>query len=172
LLYRNIGADGLKTGHTDESGYSLTASVVRGDRRVIVVVSGLPSMKDRASESERLVEWAFREFNDYKLFSAGDKVDDAEVWLGTEPKVGLIVAKDLTITLPRRSRHDMKVTIAYNGPVPAPVKKGDQIGKLIVSAPDIQPIERPLFAAASVPPIGTFGRMATLAAYLIWGSRH
>jgi D-alanyl-D-alanine carboxypeptidase (penicillin-binding protein 5/6) len=172
LLYRNIGADGLKTGHTDESGYSLTASVVRGDRRVILVVSGLSSMKTRASESERLAEWAFREFNDYKLFSAGDKVDDAEVWLGTEPKVGLTIGNDLTITLPRRSRRDMKVTVAYNGPIPAPVKKGDQIGKLVVSAPDIEPIERPLFAAASVPPIGTFGRMASLAAYLIWGSRH
>ena len=172
LLYRNIGADGLKTGHTDESGFSLTASVVRGDRRVIVVVSGLSSMKTRATESERLVEWAFREFNDYKLFSAGDKVDDAEVWLGTEPKVGLTIGGDLTITLPRRVRRDMKVTVSYDGPIPAPVKKGDQIGKLIVSAPDTAPIERPLYAAASVPPIGTLGRMATLAAYLIWGGRH
>lgn len=172
LLYRNIGADGLKTGHTDESGYSLTASVVRGDRRIILVVSGLASMKDRASESERLIEWAFREFNDYKLFSAGDKVDDAEVWLGTEPKVGLTIDEDLTITLPRRSRRDMKVTVSYAGPIPAPVKKGNRLGELIVSAPDIQPIERPLFATADVSPIGTFGRMATLAAYLIWGGRH
>ena len=172
LLYRNIGADGLKTGHTDESGFSLTASVVRGDRRIIVVVNGLSSMKDRASESERLVEWAFREFNNYKLFSAGDKVDDAEVWLGTEPKVALTIGSDVTITLPRRVRRDMKVKIAYSGPVPAPVKKGDQIGKVIISAPDIEPIERPLYAASNVPPIGTFGRMATLAAYLIWGGRH
>jgi serine-type D-Ala-D-Ala carboxypeptidase (penicillin-binding protein 5/6) len=172
LLYRNIGADGLKTGHTDESGYSLTASVVRGERRVILVVSGLASMKDRASESERLIEWAFREFNDYKLLSAGDKVDDAEVWLGTEPRVGLTVDKDVTITLPRRARRDMKVTLAYTAPIPAPIKKGDQVGKIVVSAPDTPPIERPLFAAANVPTIGTFGRMATLAAYLIWGSRH
>jgi len=172
LLYRNIGADGLKTGHTDESGFSLTASVVRGDRRIILVVSGLSSMKARATESERLVEWAFREFNDYKLFSAGDKVDDAEVWLGSEPKVGLTIGSDLTVTMPRRSRRDMKVTIDYDSPIPAPVKKGDRIAKLVVSAPDMEPIERPLFAAASVPQIGTFGRMATLAAYLIWGSRH
>ena len=172
LLYRNIGADGLKTGHTDEAGFSLTASVVRGDRRVILVVSGLSSMKDRATESERLIEWAFREFNDYKLFNAGDKVDDAEVWLGTEPKVGLTIGGDLTITLPRRVRRDMKVKISYNGPIPAPVKKGDEIGKLIVSAPDVEPIVRPLFAASNVPAIGTFGRMATLAAYLIWGGRH
>jgi serine-type D-Ala-D-Ala carboxypeptidase (penicillin-binding protein 5/6) len=172
LLYRNIGADGLKTGHTDESGYSLTASVVRGDRRVILVVSGLSSMKTRASESERLIEWAFREFNDYKLFKAGDKVEDAETWLGTEPKVGMTIANDLIITIPRHSRRDMKVTVVYDGPIPAPIKKGDPIGKVIVTAPDIQPIERPLYAAANVTPMGTVGRMASLAAYLIWGSRH
>ena len=173
LLYRNIGADGLKTGHTDESGFSLTASVVRGERRVIVVVSGLSSMKARATESERLVEWAFREFGDYKLFSAGDKVEDAEVWLGTEPKVGLTIGSDLTVTLAHRLRRDLKVAVVYDGPVPAPVKKGDRIGKIVVTAPDMTPIERPLFAAADASrPIGTIGRMATLAAYLIWGSRH
>jgi D-alanyl-D-alanine carboxypeptidase (penicillin-binding protein 5/6) len=172
LLYKDIGADGLKTGHTDESGYSLTASVVRGDRRVILIVSGLASMKDRGTESERLIEWAFREFNDYKLFSAGEKVDDADVWLGREPKVGMTIANDLTVTLPRRSRHDMKVTIIYSKPVPAPIKQGEEIGKVVVTAPDFAPIERPLFASADVPPIGTVGRMATLAGYLIWGNRH
>jgi D-alanyl-D-alanine carboxypeptidase (penicillin-binding protein 5/6) len=172
LLYKNIGADGLKTGHTDEAGYSLTASLARGDRRIIVVISGLSSMKDRAAEGERLAEWAFREFNDYKLFSAGDKVDDADVWLGAEPKVGMTVAGDLTVTLPRRLRRDMKVTVSYDKPVPAPVKQGDPIGKVVITAPDVAAIERPLFAATNVPPIGTIGRMATLAAYMIWGGRH
>jgi serine-type D-Ala-D-Ala carboxypeptidase (penicillin-binding protein 5/6) len=172
LLFKDMGADGLKTGHTDESGYSLTASVVRGDRRVILVVSGLPSMKDRASESERLVEWAFREFSDYKLFSAGEKVDDADIWLGNEAKVGMITANDFTVTLPRRSRRDMKVSVVYDKPVPAPIKQGDEIGKVVVTVPDAQPIERPLFAAADVAPISTVGRMATLAGYLIWGNRH
>ena len=172
LLYKNIGADGLKTGHTDESGYSLIGSVVRGDRRVIVVVSGLASMKDRAAESERLVEWAFREFNNYKLFSAGDKIDDADVWLGRDSRVGLTVRKDLNVTLPRRSRHDMKVTVSYNSPVPAPIKQGDEIGKLTVTAPGADTVEQPLYAAAEVPAIGTVGRMATLAGYLIWGTRH
>jgi serine-type D-Ala-D-Ala carboxypeptidase (penicillin-binding protein 5/6) len=172
LLYKVPGADGLKTGHTDESGYSLIGSVVRGDRRVIAVIAGLPSMKDRASESERLVEWAFREYNNYKLFSAGDKIDDAEVWLGNEPKVGMTVANDLVVTLPRRSRRDMKVTTTYDKPLPAPVKKGDEIGKVVVTAPEIQSIERPLYAAANVAPIGALGRMATLAGYLIWGGRH
>jgi D-alanyl-D-alanine carboxypeptidase (penicillin-binding protein 5/6) len=172
LLYKNIGADGLKTGHTDEAGYSLTASIVRGDRRIIVVISGLSTMKDRGAESERLIEWAFREYNNYKLFSAGDKIDDAEVWLGAEPKVGMTVGDDLTVTLPRRSRRDMKVSISYDKPVPAPVNKGEQIGKIVVTAPDAERVERPLFAAASVKPISTIGRMATMAGYLIWGSRH
>ena len=172
LLYKDIGADGLKTGHTDEAGYSLTASVVRGDRRVILVVSGLASMKDRATESERLIEWAFREFNDYKLFSAGDKVDDADIWLGRDSKVAMTIGDNLTVTLPRRSRRDMKVTVSYDKPVPAPIMQGDKIGKVVVTAPDATSIERPLFAAVNVPPIGTIGRMATLAGYLIWGNRH
>jgi len=172
LLYKDIGADGLKTGHTDESGYSLIGSVVRGDRRVIVVISGLPTMKDRAAEGERLVEWAFREFNNYKLFSPGDKVDDADVWLGRDSKVGLTVANDLTVTLPRRSRRDMKVTISYDNPVPAPIAQGDKIGKISIAAPGADTVERPLFAAAAVPSIGALGRMATLAGYLIWGTRH
>ncbi|MBV9554511.1 MAG: D-alanyl-D-alanine carboxypeptidase [Alphaproteobacteria bacterium] len=171
LLYKVAGADGLKTGHTDEAGYSLIGSVLRGERRVVVVVSGLSSMKDRASESERLVEWAFREFNDYKLFGAGDKIDDAEVWLGAAPKVGMTVHADLTVTLPRRSRRDMKVTLVYEKPLPAPVKQGAEIGKIVVTAPETQTVEQPVYAAADVKPIGTIGRMATVAGYLIWGNR-
>jgi D-alanyl-D-alanine carboxypeptidase (penicillin-binding protein 5/6) len=170
LLYKDIGADGLKTGHTDESGYSLIGSIVRGDRRVIVVVSGLATMKDRASESERLVEWAFREFSNYKLFSAGDKVDDADVWLGKESKVGMSIANDLIVTLPRRSRRDMKVTVSYERPLPAPIKQGETIGKVVISAPGVNPTERGLVAAVDDPTIGTIGRMATLAGYLIWGT--
>jgi D-alanyl-D-alanine carboxypeptidase (penicillin-binding protein 5/6) len=170
LLSKDIGADGLKTGHTDESGYSLIGSVVRGDRRVIVVVSGLASMKDRASESERLVEWAFREFSNYKLLAAGEKVDDADVWLGKDSKVGMTIANDLTVTIPHRSRHDMKVTVSYDRPLLAPVKQGAPVGKLIVAVPGADPTERPLLAAGDDPAIGTIGRMATLAGYLIWGT--
>src|SRR6185437_16939769 len=90
LLYTTPGADGLKTGHTEEAGYALTASVLRDKRRIVLVMGGLSSMKARAQEGERLAEWAFREFNDYKLFGAGDKVDDAEVWLGAQSKVPLV----------------------------------------------------------------------------------
>jgi serine-type D-Ala-D-Ala carboxypeptidase (penicillin-binding protein 5/6) len=172
LIYRDIGADGLKTGHTEEAGYSLLASVHRDKRRIIMVLGGLPTMKARAQESERLIEWAFREFNDYQLFAAGDKVDDAELWLGTEAKVPLTVAKDLVVTMPRKSRKDMKVTVAYDKPVPAPIKKGQEIGKVVVTAPDMARIETPLIAAARVDRMGPLGRMAMVAAHLIWGNRH
>ncbi len=125
LLYKNVGADGLKTGHTEEAGYSLTASVARDNRRIILVLNGLPTMKARAQESERLIDWAFREFNDYRLFAAGDKVDDGEVWLGAEAKVPLTVGEDFVVTLPRKSRKDMKVAVDYDRPIPAPIKQGE-----------------------------------------------
>jgi D-alanyl-D-alanine carboxypeptidase (penicillin-binding protein 5/6) len=172
LLYKDIGADGLKTGHTEEAGYSLLASVKRGDRRIIVVLNGLPTMKARAQEAERLTEWAFREFNGYRLFSAGAKVDEAEVWLGEQAKVPLTVAKDFVVTLPRKSRKDMKVTLDYSQPVAAPVRKGQPLGKIVVTAPDMPPAEAPLLAAADVDRLGPFGRAAMVAGHLIWGNRH
>jgi len=171
LLYKNVGADGLKTGHTEEAGYSLTASVARENRRIILVLNGLPTMKARAQESERLIEWAFREFNDYRLFAAGDKVDDGEVWLGAEPKVPLSVGKDFIVTLPRKARKDMKVTVEYDRPISAPIQKGDTVGKVVMTAPDVTPVEEPLIAAASIERMNPWGRVATLAGYLVWGQR-
>ena len=171
LLYKGGGADGLKTGHTEEAGYSLTASVKRENRRIVLVLGGLPTMKARAQESERLIEWAFREFNDYKLFAVGDKVEDAEVWLGAEPKVALTVGRELVVTLPRRTRKDMKVTVEYDRPISAPIAKGQTLGKVIVTAPDVPPAEVPLVAAASVDRMDAIGRIATLAGYLVWGGR-
>jgi serine-type D-Ala-D-Ala carboxypeptidase (penicillin-binding protein 5/6) len=172
LLYGTAGADGLKTGHTDESGYSLVGSVHRGDRRVILVLGGLPTMRSRAEEGERLADWAFRAYNDYKLFGAGQTVDDAPVWLGTADKVALVVHKDLIVTLMRSERKDMKVTVDYNQPVPAPIAAGQQLGKVVVTAPDMSPVEAPVYAAASVPRMGPMGRAAMVAAHLIWGGRH
>jgi D-alanyl-D-alanine carboxypeptidase (penicillin-binding protein 5/6) len=171
LLYKDNGTDGLKTGHTEEAGYSLLASAKRDKRRIIMVLNGMPSMKSRAQEGERLLEWAFREFNNYQLFSAGDKVDDVEVWLGNEPKVPLAVDKDVVVTLSRKARKDMKVMVQYDRPIPAPVPKGQKIGKVIVSAPDMPPLEIPLMTAGSVDRMGAFGRMAMVAARMIWGDR-
>jgi serine-type D-Ala-D-Ala carboxypeptidase (penicillin-binding protein 5/6) len=172
LLYKNIGADGLKTGHTEESGYSLTASVIRNGRRIVMVLQDLPNAKARDQESERLAEWAFREFTDYKLVAAGDKVDDAPVWLGAEASVPLTVARDFVVTLSHKSRSEMKVSEQYDGPVAAPIRKGQPVGKIVVTAPGAQPTEAPLVAGADVPRMGALGRVAALAGYLVWGERH
>src|SRR2546421_12871658 len=105
-------------------------------------------MKARAQESERLVEWAFREFNNYQLFAAGDKVDDAEVWLGSGAKGPITVEKDLVVTLPRKSRKEMKVTVAYDKPIPAPIQKGQPVGKVVATASDMAPAEAPVSGRA------------------------
>jgi len=169
LLYKNIGVDGLKTGHTEEAGYGLTVSALRDGRRVIVVLSGMRTMKERSTESEKVLEFAYREFADYRLVKAGDTVDEAPVWLGEEAKVPATTDKDLYVTLPRTARHDMKVTAVYDGQTKAPVSKGQPLGKLVVSAPEMEPIAVPLVAAQPVDQLNPLGRVAAAAGYLLWG---
>ena len=159
LLYKDIGVDGLKTGHTEESGYGLTASLKRNDRRLILVVNGLPNAKVRSKETELLLEWGLREFNNYALFKRGDRVAEAEIWLGESLTVPLAINQDLTITLPRKSRPEMKVSVNYQGPIPAPVAKGAKAANLKVMAPGMDPIVVPLIAEAPVERLGLIGRL-------------
>ncbi|MCK4939798.1 MAG: D-alanyl-D-alanine carboxypeptidase, partial [Rhodospirillaceae bacterium] len=170
LLYKDMGADGLKTGHTQESGYGLTASAVRGDRRLVLVVSGLVSKKMRSSESERLLEWGFREFDNYSLFNAGDVVTDAEVWLGKASNIPLVIENDLTLTLPKSSRRKMVVKAIYEAPIPAPIAQGDRVATLNISAPGVDPIEVPLVAGAGVEKLGLTGRLMAAINYILWGT--
>lgn len=170
LLYSTPGADGLKTGHTEESGYGLAAAVVREGRRIILVVNGLSSMRERSQETARLVDWGFSTFRNYALFKSGTTVDSAPVWLGTEPSVTLVTERDLTITLPRKARSDLKVKVVYDGAIPAPVKKGAPIARLVISAPDTKPIEMPLVAGADIERLGVFGRMGAALRHLLFGA--
>lgn len=158
LLYKSVGADGLKTGHTKEAGYGLTASAKQADRRVVLVVAGLPSMAARAEESVRLIDYAFREFENVPLVKAGEQVETASVWLGESDTVPLQATRDVVITVPRRARSDMKLAVVYDGPVPAPIRKGDPLGKLVMSAPGIAPVEVPLVAGGDVERRGPIGR--------------
>src|SRR5208282_1042119 len=169
LLYKTFNVDGLKTGHTDAGGYGLTASAVRDGRRLILVLNGMSSVNERSRESEKLLDWGYREWGDYTLFKAGEKVSDAEVWLGTQPSVPLLAEGDVVVTLPHLSRDKMKVTVSYDGPVPAPIAKGAAIGKVSVEAPDVPSVEAPLGAAEPVDRLGSFGRIAAAVRYLIWG---
>jgi D-alanyl-D-alanine carboxypeptidase (penicillin-binding protein 5/6) len=158
LLYKNVGADGLKTGHTKDAGYGLAASAKQNDRRIILVVTGLSNMKVRGEESERLIDYAFREFEDVTLAKAGDILSTAEVWLGDADSVPLQAPKDLVVTVPRRAAADLKVTVVYDGPVPAPIRKGDVVAELSISAPGIPAMETPLVAGADVDRRGPIGR--------------
>lgn len=158
LLYKNMGADGLKTGHTKAAGYCLTASAKRDDRRLILVVTGLPSMQARSDESERLIDYGFREFENVALFKKGEQVETAEVWMGKQETVPLDVPQDVVVTLPRRARDEMKVTVVYDGPLQAPVTAGEPVGQLEISAPGVPTTEVPLVAGADVAKLGYVGQ--------------
>ncbi len=163
-------ADGLKTGHTEEAGYGLVASAIRGGRRIILVLNGLPSMHARGEESERLLEWAFREFEDVTLFTAGDVVEQARVWLGADPTVPLVGGRDLAVTMPRNWRSKAKITISYESPIRAPVVRGTTLGKLTVTGEGVPEMDVPLLAGADVPRLGLPGRaMAVLSHYITGG---
>ena len=170
LIYKDMGADGLKTGHTEESGYGLTASAARKDRRLVLVINGLASKKMRSTESERLLEWGFREFGNYGLFRAGDVVTDANVWLGEKGSVPLLIENDLTLTLPKKARRDMKVTVNFEGPLPAPIAKGQRVATLTISAPDVETRKIPLVSGETVAQLGLVGRLGAALDYILWGS--
>jgi serine-type D-Ala-D-Ala carboxypeptidase (penicillin-binding protein 5/6) len=167
LLYKDLGADGLKTGHTEASGYGLTASARKGDRRLILVINGLDSVRERTREADRLISWGFREFDNYALFKAGEEVSTAEVWLGKAENVALVVDRDLTVTLPNAARPEMKVSVVYDGPIPAPITEGDRLAVLKISAPGVETVEVPLVAGDSVEKLGFFGRLFAAVKHLI-----
>ena len=170
LLYGDTGADGLKTGHTRAAGYGLVASAIRNDRRVVMVLTGMPSARTRSFESRRLLNWAFQSFRNYTLFERGAVVDRADVWLGQEDAVPLVTERDIKVSLPRASRQGLKVKIVYEGPVPAPIEKGTEIAKLVIAAPDFDTLEVPLVAGADVARVGVFGRLGAAITYMVWGA--
>jgi len=164
------GADGMKTGYTRASGYGLTASAERDERRLIMVVNGLDSSKARAAEAERLINWGFGFFKIYNLIQAGETVETAELWLGQKRSVPLVLKEDLRVTLPKSSNANLKVAVRYEGPVKAPVYKGEKLGTLVVSAPGIETIERQLFVGETVERLGPVGRVIETLGALVSGS--
>lgn len=170
LLGRMPGVDGLKTGHTEASGYGLTAAAERDGRRLILVVNGLDSERERARESERLLEWGFRNFEAYDLIRSGETVEEAGVWLGAASTVPLVLEEDLAVTLDHEARREMKVTVSFDGPIPAPIQEGQRLGTLRVEAAGAPPIERPLYAGADVERLGVVGRLGAAIRHLVLGS--
>ena len=170
LLYKKMGADGLKTGHTQEAGYGLTASAIRDGRRLILVLNGLGSAGVRSREAERLIEYGFREFANYALFEAGETVGAADVWLGDAATVPLVIEQPLVTTLTRKARRRMLVKLVYDGPIAAPIEKGARIATLTVSTPDAETLEVPLVAGADVGKLGPLSRIGAAISYMVWGA--
>ncbi len=154
------GADGLKTGHTDEAGYGFTGSADQNGRRLIEVLAGLPSWNARVQESTRLIEWGFNAWTDKPLFQQGAKVGSAKVQLGSSSEVPLVAPRNLAVTLPAGlSSGSIQTKIRYEGPLMAPIKKGQEVAQLVVTTGDTEPQIVPLVAGEDVGRAGLFGRM-------------
>jgi D-alanyl-D-alanine carboxypeptidase (penicillin-binding protein 5/6) len=169
LLGTSAGVDGMKTGHTEAAGFGLTATAKRDGRRLILVAMGMHSMRERRTEGQKLLDWGFREFDNYHLFKKDDVVSSADIWLGNAGKVDLVTDQDITLTVPRKDRKDMKVSVVYEGPIPAPISAGQQVATLKVEIPNQDAQSFPLYAKSGVERLGLVGRIGAAIKYLVWG---
>ena len=167
LLGLGIGADGLKTGHTQEAGYGLVGSAKQGDRRVIFTITGLDTAQGRAQESESIVNWAFRQFAERTVTTAGTVVAEAEVWMGGQDAVGLVAKEDVTLLLPNTPGADIPAEVVYTGPIEAPIAEGRQLAELIISPEGLPEHRIPLFAATAVPASGFVDRILNVSQVLL-----
>ncbi|GBD43427.1 D-alanyl-D-alanine carboxypeptidase DacC [bacterium HR40] len=171
LLQRGVpGVDGMKTGYTAEAGYGLVASAERNGRRLVLVISGLEGARQRASEAERLLEFGFREFQEYRLFEAGETVVEADVWLGEVAKVPLVGQQLIAVTLTREARKDLVVKARYDNPVAAPIAAGTPLGELVVTAPGMERYSVPLIAGRDIASAGVLGRISGILRYVLFGN--
>ncbi|QGX98905.1 D-alanyl-D-alanine carboxypeptidase [Roseovarius faecimaris] len=167
LLKLGIGADGLKTGHTQEAGFGLVGSALQGDRRVVFVISGLDTAQARAQEAEAIVNWAFRQFTQKELVRSGTEVARARVWMGDAESVGLTVDKDVSSLIPVLASGGIKGEVIYTGPLRAPVMKGDTVGELVFSPEGLPETRVPLVAMEDVLKGGFMPRIRTVSQLLL-----
>ncbi len=170
LLYSMPNADGLKTGHTEEAGFCLTASAKKGERRLIEVMTGMNSNKERSEEAERLMEWGFREFNNYNLLNKGQTIAEIPVVFGSEKQVRLVVPETVKRTLKKSQVPKIKMTAVYDKPVKAPVAAGDKLGEVRIELDGQEMENLPLVADRNVEKLGFFGRIGQNLKYLLFGA--
>jgi D-alanyl-D-alanine carboxypeptidase (penicillin-binding protein 5/6) len=169
LLYKSLGADGIKTGYLAVEKYSLASSVYRNGRRLIAVGSGFNTKSDRSKESSKLLTWGLTSFDLIEIAKAGIPIENADVWLGKENIVGAYVKKDIYKTVPKARKKYLKVSILYNGPIHAPIKKDDILGKLKISYKNELIEEYDLFAFVDVKKLNILSRLIKSINFLIWG---
>jgi D-alanyl-D-alanine carboxypeptidase (penicillin-binding protein 5/6) len=161
ILGKIAGADGLKTGHTEEAGFGFTGSAIQNGRRLIMVVAGLPSFNGRIEESVRFMDWGFKAWQSKPIARKGATLGTAQVQGGWSRSVDLVVPKDLSATIPASASGPIKGKIVYSGPIHAPIAEGQEIARLVVDAGDGAPQSLPLVAGEAVSEAGFFGRLWT-----------
>ena len=161
LLKLDIGADGLKTGHTEEAGFGLVGSAKQGDRRIVFAMNGLTSDKERAEEAERIVSWAFHQFSEKTIVKGGTRVAEAEVFMGAAPTVGLVPATDVRLLVPALVQETVTADVTYTGPLTAPVAAGAEVATLTIHVPGMPDAQVPLVTEAAVGKGGFMTRMMT-----------
>ncbi|MBQ8677482.1 MAG: D-alanyl-D-alanine carboxypeptidase, partial [Alphaproteobacteria bacterium] len=171
LLYSMSDADGLKTGHTEEAGFGLTASAKRGNRRIIGVMNGMTSNKERSEEAEKLMNWAFREFDNYKVFKQYERVVAVPVYMGVEDEIDLVAGNEEIFTLPRNEAKSAKLTAVYKKPIKAPIVQGEKLGEVRLEVEGNSPRIIPLYADHSVEKRGFGGRILANLSRLLFGGK-
>jgi len=169
LLYKNLGADGIKTGYLTVEKYSLASSIIKNNRRLIAVASGFNTKSDRSKESTKLLSWGMTHFDLIEIAKKDTEIIELDVWLGKKNKVKTYLKDDVYKTIPKARKKYLKAIVNYNGPIEAPIKKDDILGKLKISYKDEIIKEYDLFAYESIKRINVFSRFFKSINYLIWG---
>ena len=169
LLYKNIGADGIKTGFLSVEKYSLAASVKTNERRITVVGSGFKTKNSRSRESMKILNWGLKKFDTVKIIKKDEIFTDLDVWLGNKKKVQVVSKENYFLTIPKRKKKTIKAILEYNGPLEAPIKKGEKVATLSVYVSDILKNEIDILAAEDVEKSNIFSRVFTSLNYLVWG---
>tara|TARA_B100000989_G_scaffold263406_1_gene215283 strand:+ start:295 stop:1455 length:1161 start_codon:yes stop_codon:yes gene_type:complete len=169
LLYKNFGADGIKTGYLAVEKYSLASSIKKGERRLIAVGSGFESKNSRSRQSKKLLTWGLTNFDTIKIANTNEEISNLDVWLGKKDKVPVYVKKDIYKTIPKARKKNLKAHIEYNGPILAPIKKDQELGILKVLYKDEIINEFKVYAFENVKKLNVISRIIKSINYLIWG---
>ena len=169
LLYKNIGVDGVKTGYLAVEKYSLASSMKKKDRRIIAVASGFDTKNLRSTQSLKLLNWGFRNTNTFEISKKDTTFFELDTWLGTDNKIKATTKEDYYVTINKKDISHLTVSLEYNGPISAPVQKGDKIAEIIVSKKDEILKKLPLYAADDLKKVNFFKSLLTSLNYLIWG---
>jgi D-alanyl-D-alanine carboxypeptidase (penicillin-binding protein 5/6) len=170
LLHRNLGVDGMKTGHTQAAGYGIVVSAKNDEgRRLLLVINGMESERERADEAARLIRYGFRNFDMFRIGSRGEVVETAKTWMGDSQQIGLIGKRGLNILIPKGKKEKVRLQIEYNGPIPAPIKEGQEVAELVVYLEDEELKRLPLVADRSVEKLSGVQRIIPNLVHLITG---